>query len=126
MSALDSYLLVVGSVLDIGGVLSEPPEFLEVSDADAIASDWEALGLPIDAAPTDLPRSHGRQGLPALARDARREPLAVSFYLFGPASVRIASWVPLRAFRRRRRAAERLCFALNPHIRFHLRPLFPT
>ena len=61
MSALDSYLLAVGSVLDIAGVLSEPPEFLEVSDADAIASDWEALGLPIDAAPTDLPRWHGRQ-----------------------------------------------------------------
>jgi len=43
VTALDSFIRGAGSVLDIGGTLSELPEFLEVSDADAIAGDWEFL-----------------------------------------------------------------------------------
>jgi hypothetical protein len=42
MTALTSFLIGAGSVLDLFGT-SDPPDFLEVSDADAIAGDWEFL-----------------------------------------------------------------------------------
>jgi len=50
MTALDSFIRGAASILDLFGVLSETPEFLEVSDADAIRSDWEAIGMDIQTA----------------------------------------------------------------------------
>ena len=50
MTALDSFIRGAGSVLDIGGTLSELPEFLEVSDAEAIAGDWAVIGMDIQTA----------------------------------------------------------------------------